>query len=79
MAGGKLFVVLVNCPAIAAIDAGYAGRVHLAADLGDAVTRAARVTPAGRTVLFSPASPSYGVFRNFEERGDTYRRIVHSL
>jgi UDP-N-acetylmuramoyl-L-alanine---L-glutamate ligase len=65
--------------AIAAIDAGYAGRVHLAADLGDAVARAARVTPAGRTVLFSPASPSYGVFRNFEERGDTYRRIVHSL
>lgn len=65
--------------AIAALDAEYAAAVQLATDLGDAVARAARATAAGRTVLFSPASPSYGVFRNFEERGDTYRRIVRAL
>jgi len=33
----------------------------------------------GSTVLFSPASPSYGTFRNFEERGNALRLLVLGL
>jgi UDP-N-acetylmuramoyl-L-alanine---L-glutamate ligase len=65
--------------AIAAIGTGNGESAHLARDLAEAVAIAARVTPTGRTVLFSPASPSYGVFTNFEERGDTYRKLVRSV
>jgi len=53
--------------------------VRECADLAEAVSWMAREAPRGSTVLFSPASPSYGSFRNFEERGDTFRRLVHSL
>ena len=65
--------------AIAAIDPAAAARAHMASDLAEAVALAARLTPAGRTVLFSPASPSYGSFRNFEERGDRLRALVSGL
>ena len=52
---------------------------HLVADLAEAVALAARVTPLGSVVLFSPASPSYGVFNNFEERGNVFRDLVQAL
>jgi len=65
--------------AVETIDREYAGRVHLANDLDDAVGFAHRVTPEGATVLFSPASPSYGAFRNFEERGERFRELVGRL
>jgi UDP-N-acetylmuramoylalanine--D-glutamate ligase len=45
-----------------------------AGDLAEAVAQARRVTPAGGVVLLSPAAPSYGAFRNFEERGDVFAR-----
>ena len=54
-------------------------RVHAAGDLAGAVALAVRLTRPGGTVLFSPASPSYGVFRNFEERGDQLRALVSAL
>jgi UDP-N-acetylmuramoylalanine--D-glutamate ligase len=53
--------------------------VYAAEDLADAVTQAARVTAPGKICLFSPASPSYGIFRNFEDRGEQFRRLVQSL
>lgn len=65
--------------ALAAIDAAAADRSHAAANLAAAVKLAAQLTPRGRTVLFSPASPSYGSFRNFEERGEVLRSLVYSL
>jgi UDP-N-acetylmuramoylalanine--D-glutamate ligase len=52
---------------------------QLVADLAEAVALAARVTPSGSVVLFSPASPSYGVFTNFEERGNVFRDLVQAL
>jgi UDP-N-acetylmuramoyl-L-alanine---L-glutamate ligase len=52
------------------------GDKHLVNDLEEAVRVAGELTPPGKTVLFSPASPSYGTFRNFEERGDAFRALV---
>lgn len=47
-----------------------------AGDLEEAVAAARRVTPAGGVVLLSPAAPSYGAFRDFEERGDAFARAA---
>ncbi len=65
--------------ALAAVDPQAAARAHVAPSLADAVALAARLTPQGSTVLFSPASPSYGLYRNFEERGDIFRGLVQAL
>ncbi|HLX10827.1 MAG TPA: UDP-N-acetylmuramoyl-L-alanine--D-glutamate ligase [Thermoanaerobaculia bacterium] len=54
-------------------------QVHAAADLAAAVAHAAAVTAPGRICLLSPGSPSYGAFRNFEERGDRFRALVKAL
>ncbi len=53
--------------------------IYAARDLQDAVEHAARVTAPGKIALLSPGSPSYGVYRNFEERGDHFRRLVEGL
>jgi len=53
--------------------------VRLVHDLEEAVSVARSLTPAGKTVLFSPASPSYGTYVNFEERGEHFRRLVRKL
>lgn len=47
-----------------------------AADLDEAVAAARRLTPAGGVVLLSPAAPSYGAFRSFEDRGDAFARTA---
>jgi UDP-N-acetylmuramoylalanine--D-glutamate ligase len=53
--------------------------VHAAPDLAAAVARAAAVTAPGRICLLSPGSPSYGLFRNFEDRGQQFRALVEAL
>jgi len=65
--------------ALAAIDPASASRARVVSDLAEAVAVAAAVTPEGSTVLFSPASPSYGVYANFEERGSLFRKLVDAL
>lgn len=45
----------------------------------DAVHRAKEVAKEGDTVLLSPACASFDAFRNFAERGDTFRRIVNEF
>ncbi|MCY0881652.1 MAG: UDP-N-acetylmuramoyl-L-alanine--D-glutamate ligase [Firmicutes bacterium] len=44
-----------------------------------AVKEAARKARAGEIVLLSPASASYDMFRNFEERGQRFRDLVQQL
>jgi len=48
-------------------------------DLETAVRAAAEEAQPGEVVLLSPACASYDQFRNFEERGDAFRRIVEAL
>lgn len=50
-----------------------------AASLQEAVSMAYRQARPGDVVLLSPASASYDMFKNFEERGERFRRIVEDL
>ena len=57
-----------------------AGRTYRrAGDLATAVRSAAADAQPSDVVLLSPACASYDQFLNFEERGDTFRRLVEEL
>ena len=43
---------------------------------GDMVEAAFRMTAPGRICLLSPAAPSYDAFKNFEERGNIFKKMV---
>jgi UDP-N-acetylmuramoylalanine--D-glutamate ligase len=58
----------------------HAGRTYERdGDLATAVRAAAALAEPGDVVLLSPACASYDQFRNFEERGETFRRLVEEL
>lgn len=64
---------------VTADGSGDGGRVREVADLAEAVRWADRVTPRGGVVLLSPAAPSFGAFRDFAERGDTFTALARAL
>ena len=43
-----------------------------------AVEFAFRYTPKGKTCLLSTASPSYSIWKNFEEKGDLFQKFVRN-
>lgn len=45
----------------------------------DAVNTARSKAHDGDVVLLSPASTSFDMFRNFEERGNLFKKIVNEL
>lgn len=55
-----------------------ADRIHLVDTLEEAVKLSKKITPSGRSCILSPAAASYGIFKNFEERGDVFQSLVRS-
>lgn len=53
--------------------------VYRAESFSDAVQNAAANALPGERVVLSPASASFDMFRDFEERGRTFKEIVRSL
>ena len=49
------------------------------ADMHEAVKLAREKTPKGGVVLMSPGAPSYNQYKNFEERGADFIRLVNEL
>ena len=63
-----------------AVDLGYAGVTFLfSTTLERAVAEAASAARPGELVLLSPACASYDQFRDFEHRGEEFRRLVQNL
>lgn len=54
-------------------------RLILAEHLEDAVKRALQITRPGRSCVLSPAAASYGIFKNFEERGTAFADMIFRL
>jgi UDP-N-acetylmuramoylalanine--D-glutamate ligase len=78
---GKVKAVLTIGKDAETIAAAYQGEapVHPCGTLDVAVRRARELAKAGDTVLLSPACASYDQFKNFEDRGDTFKRFVQAL
>jgi len=52
-------------------------RIVLVSNLQEAVKVAKEVTSKGKSCVMSPAAASYGIFKNFEERGQVFKKLVH--
>ncbi|MGO1470044.1 MAG: UDP-N-acetylmuramoyl-L-alanine--D-glutamate ligase, partial [Tissierella sp.] len=53
--------------------------IFLAKDMEKAVNLAYSLSEKGDNILLSPACASWGMFKNFEERGKIFKQIVDRL
>ena len=53
--------------------------IYICNNLQDAVTLARKYAKAGQVVLFSPASASFDMFKNFADRGDKFKKLVNEI
>jgi UDP-N-acetylmuramoylalanine--D-glutamate ligase len=63
------------------VEKDLAGKVPLerGSTFDDVVARARLVAQPGDAVLLSPACSSYDMFKNYEERGATFRTLVETF
>ena len=47
--------------------------------LEETVNIAKKYAKAGQIVLFSPASASFDMFKNFADRGEKFKKLVNEL
>jgi UDP-N-acetylmuramoylalanine--D-glutamate ligase len=52
--------------------------VHRAETMASAVELAQAIAEPGQVVLFSPGGTSFDAFRDYAERGETFKRLVRS-
>jgi UDP-N-acetylmuramoylalanine--D-glutamate ligase len=62
-----------------AIAADWSVLSHPVVSLEEAVSLAHRLSRWGDTVLFSPGTSSFDMFRSYEERGDLFKNLTHQL
>ncbi len=70
---------ILNAVQNASESVGEMPSVHIIDDFRDTVLAAAQEAQEGDIVLLSPASTSFDKFKNFEDRGNTFRKIVEEL
>jgi UDP-N-acetylmuramoylalanine--D-glutamate ligase len=76
---GRAYLIGETAPELAAA-LGRAGVPYVVCgDLATAVLAAAGAARSGEVVLLSPACASYDQFRDFEQRGEEFRRLVQNL
>ena len=54
-------------------------KIRFVESMEEAVKIAAETAVSGEAVLLSPACASWGMFRDYEERGDIFKRLVREL
>ena len=69
----KIYDVVINEKTIEDVD------IYLCDSLSDVVNKAYEVSKAGQVVLFSPASASFDMFKNFADRGIKFKELVNKL
>jgi UDP-N-acetylmuramoylalanine--D-glutamate ligase len=79
MASGIENVILLgeSGPRIGDTISGPETVVHEAPSMQEAVNTAKSETPTGSICLLSPGSPSFGMFKDFEEKGDLFASLVN--
>ena len=53
--------------------------IHRCTDLKETVEVAKKIAKKGDVVLFSPASASFDMFKNFAERGKLFKKYVREI
>jgi UDP-N-acetylmuramoylalanine--D-glutamate ligase len=56
-----------------------AAQCEIASSLPEAVERAHALAQPNETVLFSPGTSSFDMFKSYADRGDKFRALVHAL
>ena len=69
--GKKIAKMILNT------DPTLSSRVFIVETLTDAVDMAFAKTKKDSICLLSPAAASYGYFKNFEDRGNTFKKLIH--
>lgn len=77
--GVKVIALPQTGPRLADAVSDAGGDAVLSGNMRDAVTQAASKARFGDIVLLSPAAPSYGVYKNFQERGEAFAKCVNEL